>query len=172
MSTEVVPAPAPSLPRWPEAPEAPDPAAASFLIVAIGGSEATRETARDWVRRAEAMAPTTLVLLDDVDDPADATSLDEALSAARTGVRIMVTGGQYDVLRALTTARDAGAVPAELSAYVCDTSDLPVYCAHCRDTHRATGAPGTTITCPGCVRRLEIHAHHTAALGAFLASEA
>ncbi|SKZ74344.1 Uncharacterised protein [Mycobacteroides abscessus subsp. abscessus] len=81
-----------------------------------------------------------------------------------------MTGGQYDVLTALALARESGAIADELSAFVTDTTDLPVYCAHCRDTFRGVGAPGGVVECPGCARRLEIHEHHSASRGSFLAS--
>lgn len=172
VSTETVPAPVPSLPRWPEAPGEVDPAAGSYLVVAVGHHARTREVARAWVAAAEPIAPTLLAVLDGVDEPADRAALDDALARTRTGVRILAVGGQYDVLRVLTLARDAGAIDAELTAFVVDDRDLPMYCAHCRAAHRVTGAPGDVVTCPGCARSLEIHAHHAAALGSFLASEA
>jgi len=171
-ATEVVPPAAPSLPEWPAEPAAVDPTGSAYLVVAAGSHPETHEVARRWVVQAESMAPTTMVVLDTVDDPDDRATLGEGLAAARTGLRILVAGGQYDVLRVLTLARDAGAVPAELTAFVVETSELPLYCAHCRDAHRVAGAPGDTVVCPGCARLLEIHIHHAAALGSFLASEA
>lgn len=161
-----------ALPEWPGTPDAIDPVAAAHLVVAIGSAPETREVAGAWVLAAEAVAATTMLVLDSIDDPADRTGYEGVLASVRTGVRILIVGGQYDVLRALTIARDAGAIPAELSAYVVDSSELPLYCAHCRDTHRVGGAPGDVITCPGCARRLEIHPHLAAASGSFLASEA
>jgi hypothetical protein len=161
-----------ALPQWPSNPDAIDPEAATHLVIAIGSAPETSEVAGAWVRAAEAVAATTMLVLDNIDDPADRAGYDEVLASARTGVRILIVGGQYDVLRALAIARDAGAIPAELSAYVVDTSELPLYCAHCRDTHRVGGAPGDFVTCPGCARLLEIHPHLAAASGSFLASEA
>lgn len=169
---EVVPPPAPSLPVWPETPEPVDATGTSFLVVALGADAETARVARGWVEQAEPMAPTTLGVLETIDDPADRATLDRLLSAARTGVRLMVVGGQYDVLLVLSAARAAGLVPAELRSFVTSTAELPVYCAHCRDTHRVAGAPGDEVTCPGCARLLEIHAHLAVSLGSFLASDA
>lgn len=170
--TEVVPPPAPSLPDWPTDPPAVDPTATSYVVVAVGGHPCTREVAGAWVADAEGRAPTTLVVLDGLADPRDAAELADALGRARTGVRVMAVGGQHDVLAVLTAAREAGAIDTELAAYCVHTDDLPMYCAHCRATHRAEGAPGDEVVCPGCARTLEIHTHFTRALGAFLASDA
>ncbi len=170
--TEVVPPPAPSLPDWPADPPAVDPSATSYVVVAVGADAGTREVAGAWVADAEGRAPTTLVVLDAVADPRDRAELTEALERARTGVRVMAVGGQHDVLAVLTAARDAGAIDAELAAYCTHTDDLPMYCAHCRATHRVEARPGEEVTCPGCARVLEIHAHFTRALGSFLASDA
>lgn len=170
--TEVVPPPARSLPVWPEAPEPVDAAGSSFLVVALGRDPETARVARGWVDQAEPMAPTTLGVLDGTDDPADRATLDRLLAGARTGVRLMVVGGQYDVLLVLSAGRAAGLLPVELRSFVTSTTELPLYCAHCRDTHRVTGAPGDEVTCPGCARVLEIHAHLAGALGSFLASDA
>ncbi|MFI6358599.1 dimethylamine monooxygenase subunit DmmA family protein [Streptomyces sp. NPDC050743] len=171
-TAEIVPPPAPSLPHWLAEPEPVDPAGTSYLIVALGPHARTRQVAQEWVAAAEALASTAFVVVDSIDAPDARAALDASLDKALSGVRIMVVGGQYEVLRTLTIARDAGAIPAELSAFVVDTTELPLYCAHCRDTFRAAGSPGDTVTCAGCARRLEIHRHYAAALGSFLASEA
>ena len=169
---EVAHPPALSLPDWPAEPPPVDPTATSYTVVAIGPHPHTRDVAGAWVTHAAGCAPTTLLVLDGLADPRDRAALARALGRARTGVRVMVVGGQHDVLGALTAARDAGAIDAELSAFCVHTDDLPMYCAHCCATHRAEAAPGDEVTCPGCGRLLEIHAHFTRALGAFLASDA
>lgn len=158
------------LPFWPAVPEAVDESGASFLIVAIGGEPMVGEVSRGWVTAAEAIGPTRLVVVDTMSSPADKSALAEALASTTTGVRIHVVGGQYDVMTTLSTARDHGAVAAELSAFVVHTRDLPLYCAHCRDTFRVDGMPGAVVDCPGCARRVEIHTHHSATRGSFLAS--
>lgn len=158
------------LPDWPSRPAEVDAAGSEFLIVAVGPHDETAHVARAWVRVAESVGPTRLLVLDSLTHDDDRALLDEALTATHTGARILVTGGQYDVLTALGAARSAGAIADELSAFVTDTADLPVYCAHCRDTFRAVGAPGGIVECPGCTRRLEIHEHHSASRGSFLAS--
>lgn len=170
--TEVVPAPAPSLPHWPTDPPPVDPTGASYVVVAIGPHHRTREVAAVWVADIAGRAPITLVMLDGLADPRERPELVDALNRARTGVRMMVVGGQHDVLAVLTTARDAGAVDTELSAYCVHTDDLPMYCAHCCSTHRVEAAPGNEVICPGCGRLLEIRAHFTRALGSFLAADA
>lgn len=169
---ETIPPQFPALPKWPETPEPVDPAATSYLVIAIGSASQTSEVARSWVQAAEAVAATRLLCLDSMNDAGDITQLDEALSDARTGVRIMVVGGQFDVITALTRAREAGAIPAELTSFVVHTDDLPIYCAHCRGTHRVQARPGDEVTCPGCARDLTIHGHFASAIGSFLASDA
>lgn len=161
------------LPVWPAVPEEVDPTATSHLVLALGTHPRTAEVAGAWVRAGEARVPTRLVVADDVES--GAADLAAALDAARTGVRIMVVGGQHDVLQTLALARRHGAGPAELRSFVVDADvpgDLPVYCAHCRDTFRMHGAPGGTTTCPGCARTLDVHTHHSAVRGSFLASDA
>lgn len=158
------------LPRWPAVPGGVDPTGSSYLIVAAGREGEIGQIAKGWVAEAEAVAATLLVVVDSMSDPRDRDAVTAAFAAARTGVRIMVVGGQHDVMVALAAARSAGALAQELTAYVTDTSDLPLYCAHCRDTFRVEGAPGSIVDCPGCMRSLEIHPHHSAVLGSFLAS--
>lgn len=161
------------LPVWPLLPEDVDPAAATYLVVALGADPRTGAVAGEWVRLGEARVPTRLVVADDVET--GWTDLAAALGAARTGVRIMVVGGHHDVLRTLALAREFGAGPAELRSFVVDpvgVTDLPVYCAHCRATRRMRGEPGGETLCPGCARTLAIHGHHSAARGSYLASDA
>ncbi|WP_181407685.1 dimethylamine monooxygenase subunit DmmA family protein [Nocardioides sambongensis] len=151
--------------------EWPDPAAGSFLIVSVGADPVTAARTAGRTADAEAIGSTRLVVLDDVDHPADAAALADALAAARTGVRILLLGGRYDVLQAAARAREAGAIPAEITLETTHAVDLPVYCAHCRGTHRVAADPGERVLCPGCARLLEIHDHLAGTLGAFLASD-
>ena len=171
-AAEVVHPAALSLPRWPAEQEPVDPGGTSYVVVAVGPDAEVAGVAGGWVRAAEALAPTALAVLDAMSDPADRTTLADVLDRARTGVRVLVVGGQYDVLQTLAFAREIGLLPHELTSFVTHTRDLPLYCAHCRDTHRVEGEPGGEVTCPGCARRLEIHAHLSAARGSFLASDA
>lgn len=161
------------LPRWPAAPEDVDPTATSYLVLALGTHPRTAQVADAWVRAGEARVPTRLVVGDDLESARP--DLETALAAARTGVRLMVVGGQHDVLQTLALARHHGAGPAELRSFVVDPAgptDLPVYCAHCRATARMHGEPGGLTTCPSCARTLEVHPHHSAVRGSFLASDA
>lgn len=170
VSIEFVHPAALSMPAWPAEPESVDASGASFLIISIGGTEAAEVTG-SWVREAESMASTTVLVLDDLSGESE-HQLRVQLMQARTGVRIMVAGGQYDVLRALAIARSGGAGAAELRSFVTHCDDLPMYCAHCRDTYRVEASPGGTVNCPGCARELEIHHHLSARRGSFLASDA
>ncbi|PKZ65220.1 hypothetical protein CYJ73_13075 [Gordonia terrae] len=162
--------PGPGMPVWPTRPPAVDTTGSAFLVVAIGDDADVAHVSRGWVGEAEAIGATRLLVLDALVDAADRSALRSALDECRTGTRILVTGGQYDVMTALAMARAAGAVAAELSSYVTHTRDLPLYCAHCRDTFRVAAAAGGTVACPGCARDLEVHEHHSPVLGSFLGS--
>lgn len=169
---EVVHPPRLSLPAWPAAPEPVSREAAAYLVVALGPEESTRSVAGEWAAAAAAIAPVTSLRLATMASAADRAALQAVLAAVRTGWRILVVGGQYDVLQALAAIRDAGAIPAELTSFVVHTRDLPAYCAQCRTTNRVAGAPGDEVECPGCGRTVAIHPHLSAALGSFLASDA
>ncbi|MBD0862783.1 DUF3445 domain-containing protein [Gordonia sp. zg691] len=162
----------PGMPVWPSTPPAVDACGAAFLVIAVGDGAETAHVSRAWVSAAEMIGPTRTVVLDSLTEDADRATLRSALDEAVTGTRILITGGQYDVMTGLALARAGGAAPAELSAYVTDLGDLPLYCAHCRDVFRVEGVAGGTVACPGCARDLEIHQHHSATLGGFLGSAA
>lgn len=149
-----------------------DTTARSHLVVAVGTDARTREVAEAWVREAEAVTTTRLLVLDSLTAPSDRAALRAALDSARVGCRVLVAGGRYDVLQGLALAREAGAIPAELVGEITHTRDLPIYCAHCRDTFRVPGAPGGTMTCPGCRRVLVAHEHTSGVRGSYLASAA
>ncbi len=159
-----------SLPHWPEHPGRVDSAGTSFLILSFGGMESAA-TAGVWISQAQDHGPTTALAFDTLDDDAVA-ALAASFARCRTGVRIMVVGGQHDVLAALALARSYGACDAELTSFATHTDDLGFYCAHCRGTHRAHAAPGQLVVCPGCGRTLEVHAALNASRGSFLASDA
>lgn len=168
---EVLPPQVPSLPRWPVTPEPVDGSGRTFLVIAFGGDSAAAEVARGWVEEAEQLGPTTLALLDDVDEAADRQVLEATLARARTGVRLMVVGGQYDVLQTLARLRRAGALEKELRSFVTGLSEIPVFCAHCQTIFRARTAPGGETACAGCERTLSVHEHLAVLHGSFLASD-
>lgn len=169
---EAVPPQLPSLPRWPDVPDPVDTDGTSFVVIAAGGGRAAGEVARAWTDRAEGVGPATLVVLETIDDEADRATFDAVLARACTGVRVMVVGGQYDVLQILSLLRRTGALGSELRSFVTDRSDIPVFCAHCQTTFRATARPGDEAPCPRCRLTLEIHEHLAVLRGSFLASDA
>lgn len=156
------------LPQWPDVPPAVDESGGSHLVLALGEHPRTIEVATGWLREAQTHAPSRLV--DRIED------VEHVLQDCRTGVRLLVVGDQYDVLTTLATARAHGLGPAELRCFVvepdAEPGDLPVFCAHCRATHRVRTRPGSQAGCPGCGRTLEVHPHHSASRGSFLASDA
>lgn len=161
----------PALPQWQDAPEAPDETGTSFLVAGFSGAGADPELESclaTWASAARAIGPTTSLRAERF----DAGEWSAALTACHTGVRVMVVGGQHDVLLALAAARQHGLLPCELRSWVIATDDLALYCAHCRATSRVQAAPGDLVRCPGCHRELEIHTHASAVLGSFLGSDA
>ncbi|MFT4042599.1 MAG: DUF3445 domain-containing protein [Gordonia sp. (in: high G+C Gram-positive bacteria)] len=160
------------LPHWPPYPPEVDTAGAAYLVVAIGADVTTGRVARDWVAAASSAGPTRLLVLDTLTHDMDRTALTGALDESITGTRILIVGGQGEVMWALSVARAKGAIAAELTAYVVHTRDLLAYCAHCAQTTLCQAAPGDIVDCPGCGRRIEIHAHHSSVRGSFLACAA
>ncbi|UQX13592.1 dimethylamine monooxygenase subunit DmmA family protein [Candidatus Mycobacterium methanotrophicum] len=158
------------LPVWPDNPGDIDSKGAAFLVIMAGAEPESRDVAQMWLTAAALTAPTRLLVVGSLADDNDRQAVEQAVAEARTGVRIMVVGGQHNVLLILAAARAAGVLPQELTAFVTHTRDLPMYCAHCRDTHRVVGQPGELVQCPGCRSQVEIHSHHSAVRGSFLAS--
>ncbi|TIC79917.1 dimethylamine monooxygenase subunit DmmA family protein [Nocardioides sp. GY 10127] len=164
------------LPVWPAEPEPVDPRATGYLVAVCGADPRAEAVGAYWSAAATRVAPTRLLALPDGPVGAGRDLLVRALGELRTGARVMVAGGRHDVLVALAVCRAQGACPEELRSFAVDAHDgpvpLPVFCAHCRAVHAMTAEPGGTTTCPGCARELDVHPHHSAALGAFLASDA
>ncbi|MFT4288570.1 dimethylamine monooxygenase subunit DmmA family protein [Nocardioides sp.] len=167
---ERIPPQVPSLPTWPEQPEPVDTAGSSFLVFALGGDPATAAVARAWVEEAEGIGPTTLGVVDRIDCPEDLATVESLVDRARTGVRVMIVGGQFDILQALAVLRRRGALDSEVRRFVTDFTEIPVFCAHCQTIFRAVTMPGGASTCTTCARPLEVHEHLASQLGAFLAS--
>jgi len=165
-------APQHGMPVWPDTPDGIDPQGATFLVIAASPEPEAHNVAQIWMTAAASVAPTRLLVVDSLADDNDRSAVEQAIAKACNGVRIMVVGGQHDVLLTLAAARAAGALAEELSAFVIHTRDLPMYCAYCRDTHRVVGQPGEIVECPGCRREVEIHQHCSATRGSFLASDA
>ena len=159
-----------TLPTWPAEPAPVDPTGAAYLIVCIGSDPRAEGVTARWAAATQT-APTRILRLTTLAEKNDAASYLRVLSECRTGIRIMVSGGQYDVLTAMAMARRCGALPAELTGHAIDTIDLPVYCVHCRTTFRAETIPGECTPCPTCRRTLEVHCHYASAHGSYLASD-
>jgi hypothetical protein len=142
----------------------------SFLIISFGSGEHAA-LARAWLTEAAESGPVQWLTFADY-NPETRSQLSRALSSSLNGVRIMVAGRQFDVLQTIALARSAGALETEVRGLVTSTVDLPIYCAHCRATSRVVGGVGDVVTCPACVRTVEIHAHLSGVRGSYLASDA
>ena len=147
-----------------------DEMTAATIAAPSEADAASATIANTWLTEAEQIAPTEFLSFAAF-TPDTSARLTEAFAECVIGSRILIVGGQYDVLRTLALARECGALVQELSSYVTSTTDLPLYCAHCRATSRVIGEPGGEVDCPGCNRRLEIHSHMSEVRGSFLASD-
>ncbi len=142
----------------------------SFLIISFGQGE-NAGVARKWLSEAAAIGPVqwlTFALFNDD----TRRQLGRVLRSSLNGLRIMVTGPQFDVLQTIAVARQHGTLEQEIASLITDTSELPIYCAHCRATSRVRAGAGDTVACPGCARTLEIHPHLSGTRGSYLASDA
>jgi hypothetical protein len=147
-----------------------DGTGSSFLIISYGQGE-NAGFAKAWLTEAAPIGPVQWLTFADFN--ADTKrQLSRALCSCRNGLRIMVVGPQFDVLQTIALARCSGALEKEVRSLVTDAADLPIYCAHCRETSRVRGGAGEVVTCPACARTVEIHAHLSGLRGSYLASDA
>lgn len=147
-----------------------DGSGTSFLIISFGSGE-NATLARSWLTEAAELGPVQWLSFADF-NPETTRQLSRALSSSLNGVRIMVVGRQFDVLQTIALARSTGALEKEVLSLVTDAADVPMYCAHCRATSRVIAGVGDVVTCPACLRTVEIHAHLSRARGSYLASDA
>ena len=156
-----------SVPRWPgEVPEV-DPSGRSYLVLSRG--EEGERVARGW---AEVISRAGRPLWREhggCGEPWALSLLAEQLKAARVGTRLMVAAPELDVLDVLRVARAAGALDAELRAFVTSREQLRVYCPHCGSSTVAEVAVGETVPCAGCERTLIVYHHVSRRHGAYLA---
>ncbi|NLS10722.1 hypothetical protein HGQ17_12110 [Nesterenkonia sp. MY13] len=155
-----------SLPQWADQPPDPDLTGASFLLISYGDSEA-EAVVQQWeagLRRTDLDPP----VLRFHASAFDRDQLADKLAEARCGVRLMIAGGQYDVLQAMATARALGLETGEITRYATAYEDLPLFCPHCQTTSRAYAEVFDWTDCTGCHRVLTIKPHYSSQRGSFL----
>lgn len=155
-----------SLPQWPELPPEPDPTGASFLLIGYATPEA-QAVAQQWEKVAGRLNPPRPVrLLHNYQFDHD--QLAELLKEARCGVRLLVAGGQYDVLQTMAAARELGLESGEIIGFATAEDDLPLFCPHCQTSSRAYAQVFDWTTCPGCQRALTVKPQYSSQRGSFL----
>jgi hypothetical protein len=155
-----------SVPRWPTEPPSVDPMGRAYLVISRG--EAARAVAAEWAREIRAIGrPLWCDHRDAGSAPATAL-LRRQIGTARVGLRLMVAGGEIEVLDVLRIARAAGAIEAEWRAHVTAVPARRVQCIHCHQHTIGAVAIGDTICCGGCARSLVVYHHVSRAHGAYM----
>jgi hypothetical protein len=154
-----------SVPRWAgEAPEV-DLSGRSFLVLSRG--EQGRRVASEW---AHTIAQAGRPLWTHHGSCAEGWALSllaAQLENALVGTRLMVAAPELDVLDVVRVARAAGAIDAEVRAYVTSREARRVQCPHCNEHTITTVAIGETVPCGGCGRILIIYHHVSRLHGAY-----
>ncbi|WP_312778369.1 dimethylamine monooxygenase subunit DmmA family protein [Corynebacterium variabile] len=182
--------PATSLPRWAALPPQIDDTSSEQMMVVCDGDDGTGE---HWlrelrargieplqvrVRAPEATAPRLLAA--DADRGLNGLpQLRRMLLTSTVGLRLLVTGTEWQVLTVTAVARECGLLASEIRASATspgisgDAVPLIVFCAHCEaETLSPATTPGATTTCAGCGRHLEIHPHVNSSQARYLGSDA
>jgi hypothetical protein len=148
--------------------QAPDLTGTSFLVMRLGPDVVGAQLAA-WARAAASRGPVAHVAVPSFEE--GRPLIDAALDRARTGVRILVVGGRFDVQQTSALVRAHGASAEEIATAVTHERDAAVYCVHCRDVQRLTPLDGFA-SCPGCGRTLEIYDNLSSHRGSYLAADA
>lgn len=94
--------------------------------------------------------------------------LSDCLERARVGWRLMVAGPLVDVLRARSTALEAGLLDEEVVVATTRIDLLPVVCAHCEEITIVEAKIDDVVDCASCREPLLIYYHVSRRLGSFL----
>lgn len=142
-----------SLPRYSKA--LPRPAARPPIVVLQSAACAASvgELQQPWVLHAE--------------HPDFAQHLHQVLAQARVGSQLYILGDEAFIWRIQVQARSAGLEDDEITAQLALNGARQVYCVHCGLTQAA--GPEPLLSCLGCNVQLEVRAHFSRRLGAYLA---
>jgi hypothetical protein len=155
-----------SVPRWAPDPPEVDLTGTSFLVLSHG--EAGEAVAADWAATIARARKPLWVRPGGCAEGGALTLLTAQLECARVGTRVMVAAPELAVLDVLRVARAAGAIDAELRAFVTSDAARRVQCPHCAEHTIATVAVGETVACGGCGRTLVVYHHVSRRYGAYL----
>lgn len=190
-TTDRAPAPpATSLPRWSATPPEIDDTSSEQMIVRCDGDAGAGDR---WLRdlRARGIEPLQVhvrtttpteprLLAPDADRGLTGLrQLRRMLDTATVGLRLLVTGTEWQVLTVTATALGCGMLRSEIRAAatapgISGTAvPLIVFCAHCEaETLSPAATPGGTVTCAGCRRLLAVHPHVNSSRARYLGSDA
>lgn len=155
-----------SVPRWAGEPPEVDLTGTSYLVLSRGG--AGDVVARGWAATIERAGKPLWIHHGDRAERWALALLQAQLDAARVGTRVMVAAPELDVLDVLRAARAAGAIDAELCAYVTSRETRRIHCPHCGEETVATVDVGEAAPCGGCGRMLIVYHHVSRLHGAYL----
>ena len=169
--------PATSLPRWSETPPPVDDTSSEQMLVLCDGDDGAGD---HWLRdlRARGIEPlqvrvraprvTTPALLRPGTDRGltGLPQLRRMLDTATVGLRLLVTGTEWQVLTVIAAALEAGMLRSEIRAVATAPGISEA------ETLSPAATPGTTVRCADCARLLDIHPHVNSSQARYLGSDA
>lgn len=182
--------PATSLPRWADAPPPVDDTSSEQMLVRCDGDAGAGD---HWLRelrargieplqvrvRAPRVTSPTLLRTDADRGLTGLAQVRRMLDTATVGLRLLVTGTEWQVLTVTATALGCGMLRSEIRAAATAPGisgtpvPLIVFCAHCEaETLSPAATPGDTVTCAGCRRLLAVHPHVNSSRARYLGSDA
>ncbi|AWT26572.1 MULTISPECIES: dimethylamine monooxygenase subunit DmmA family protein [Corynebacterium] len=182
--------PATSLPRWAPAPPPVDDTSSEQMLVICDGDAGAGD---HWLRelrsrgieplqvrvRAPRLCAPVPVHTAEERGLTGLSQLRRMLDTATVGLRLLVTGTEWQVLTVTAAALECGLLRSEIRAVATspgisgDPVPLIVFCVHCEaETLSPAAAPGGTVTCAGCGRLLDIHPHVNSSRARYLGSDA
>lgn len=97
-----------------------------------------------------------------------ALTVNELLSAAQVGFRLLIFGPLPEVLRARSAALEAGLLDEEISIGTTCVRHLPLFCVHCFTETLVDATIEDVVPCPGCGAQLLVYYHLSRRAGSFL----